>query len=155
MISARVASETEPELLALALKHQEEEIGHNTILASGRSDDKLIWDPIIEAAVDWFVGQLTRLPGVLRAVLAHLVLEAGSLVFSQAGLAAFPDSEYFSLHDEADLEHMEMGYELLRQRADWIEETVITVLDRAWQMITVVSDHIAERAQYNSAAALT
>jgi hypothetical protein len=154
MISARVTFEHDPELRALALEHQQEEIGHDKILARSRADDRRpVWDPVIEAGASWVVDQFGILPGVQRAVLAHLALEAGSLVFSQAGTRAFPDDEYFELHDEADVEHLEMGYELLRRREDWRVDDVVTVLDRAWQVIGVVSDRIAERARRDTVAA--
>ncbi|MEV6646570.1 hypothetical protein [Amycolatopsis sp. NPDC051371] len=154
MISARVTFESDPELRALALEHQEEEIGHDKILARSRADDRqLVWDPVIEAGASWFVDQFGILPGVQRAVLAHLALEAGSLVFSQAGTRAFPQDEYFDLHDEADVEHLEMGYELLRRREDWTVDAVVDVLDRAWQVIGVVSDRIAECARRDTVAA--
>ncbi|WP_328608820.1 hypothetical protein OG943_06785 [Amycolatopsis sp. NBC_00345] len=154
MISARVTFETEPALRALALEHQQEEIGHDTILARSRATDRrVVWDPVIEAGASWFVDQFAVLPGVQRAVIAHLALEAGSLVLSQAGTRAFPDDEYFTLHDEADAEHLEMGYEVLRERTDWTEEALVTVLDRAWQVIVVVSDRIAECARRDTAAA--
>jgi hypothetical protein len=154
MISARVTFESDPELRALACEHQAEEVGHDKILARSRADDReLVWDPVIEMGASWFVDQFAILPGVQRAVLAHLALEAGSLVFSQAGTKAFPDDEYFELHDEADVEHLEMGYEVLRRRTDWTPEAAITVLDRAWQVIGVVSDRIAECALRDTAAA--
>lgn len=154
MISARVTFESDPELRALALEHQEEEIGHDKILARSRAEDRqVVWDPVIEAGASWFVDQFGILPGVQRAVLAHLALEAGSLVFSQAGTRAFPQDEYFDLHDEADVEHLEMGYELLRRRSDWSVDDVVTVLDRAWQVIGVVSDRIAECARRDTVAA--
>lgn len=154
MISARVTFETDPDLRALALEHQQEEIGHDAILARSRSgDQRVVWDPVIEAGASWFVDQFAVLPGVQRAVLAHLALEAGSLVFSRAGTRAFPDDPYFNLHDEADAEHLEMGYRVLRQRGDWTVDELITVLDRAWQVITVVSDRIAECARRDTGAA--
>ncbi|SFW75895.1 hypothetical protein [Amycolatopsis australiensis] len=154
MISARVTFESDPELRALALEHQEEEVGHDKILARSRAEDRqVVWDPVIEAGASWFVDQFAILPGVQRAVLAHLALEAGSLVFSQAGTRAFPGDEYFGLHDEADVEHLEMGYEVLRRRGDWTVDEVITVLDRAWQVIGVVSDRIAECARRDTVAA--
>lgn len=147
MISARVAYETDPELRTLALEHQKEEIGHDTILADSRAEDRrLMWDPVIEAGASWFVDQFATLPSVQRAVLAHLALEAGSLALSKAGVLAFPEDPYFALHDEADVEHLDMGYQVLRERSDWTADGVITVLDRAWQVITVVSDRIAECA---------
>ncbi|AXB43386.1 hypothetical protein [Amycolatopsis albispora] len=153
MISARVTFESDPELRALALEHQEEEIGHDKILARTRAEDRrLVWDPVIESGASWFVDQFAILPSVQRAVLAHLALEAGSLVLSQAGTKAFPDDPYFELHDEADVEHLEMGYRLLRERSDWTVDELITVLDRAWQVIGVVSDRIAECARRDTAA---
>lgn len=154
MISARVTYESDPALRILALEHQKEEIGHDTILARSRSDDqRLVWDPVIESGASWFVDQFATLPGVARAVLAHLALEAGSLALSKAGVRAFPDDEYFSLHDEADAEHLDMGYRLLEERSDWTAESLIEVLDRAWQVITVVSDRIAECALRDTAVA--
>ncbi|GAB3502166.1 hypothetical protein [Amycolatopsis cihanbeyliensis] len=154
MISARVTFETDPDLRALALEHQQEEIGHDAILVRSRAgDDRVVWDPVIEAGASWFVDQFAVLPGVQRAVLAHLALEAGSLVFSRAGTRAFPEDPYFELHDEADAEHLEMGYRVLRERTDWTVDDVITVLDRAWQVITVVSDRIAECARRDTGAA--
>ncbi|WP_086851222.1 hypothetical protein [Amycolatopsis kentuckyensis] len=154
MISARVTFESDPELRALACEHQAEEVGHDKILARSRADDREpVWDPVIEMGASWFVDQFAILPGVQRAVLAHLALEAGSLVFSQAGTKAFPDDEYFELHDEADVEHLEMGYEVLRRREDWTPDAAITVLDRAWQVIGVVSDRIAECARRDTVAA--
>jgi hypothetical protein len=153
MISARVVFETDPALQALALEHQQEEIGHEKILARSRADDqRVVWDPVIEAGASWFVDQFAVLPGVQRAALAHLALEAGSLVLSQAGTKAFPGDEYFDLHDEADVEHLEMGYEVLRQRDDWTADAVVQVLDRAWQVIGVVSDRIAECARRDTSA---
>jgi hypothetical protein len=155
MISARVTFETDPDLRTLALEHQQEEIGHDAILARSRANEQLlVWDPVIEAGASWFVDQFVILPGVQRAVLAHLALEAGSLVFSQAGTRAFPDDPYFTLHDEADAEHLEMGYRLLRQRIDWTADDLIAVLDRAWQVIGVVSDRIAECARRDTGVAV-
>lgn len=155
MISARVTFETDPDLRTLALEHQQEEIGHDAILARSRAEEQLlVWDPVIEAGASWFVDQFVILPGVQRAVLAHLALEAGSLVFSQAGTRAFPDDPYFTLHDEADAEHLEMGYRLLRQRIDWTADDLIAVLDRAWQVIGVVSDRIAECARRDTGVAV-
>lgn len=154
MISARVTFETDPDLRALALEHQQEEIGHDILLANSRTDDRrVVWDPVIEAGASWFVDQFATLPGVQRTVLAHLALEAGSLVFSTAGARAFPGDPYFTLHGEADAEHLEMGYRVLRQRSDWTVADLVTVLDHAWQVITLVSDRIAECALRDTCAA--
>ena len=84
--------------------------------------------------------------------LAHLVLEAGSLTFSNAGSPAFPGNVYFALHDEEDEEHIEMGYRLLAERQEWRLGDVTELLDRAWQIITMVSDRIAELARRDTSA---
>jgi hypothetical protein len=153
MITTRATFETDPDLRALAMEHLQEEVGHDAVLARSRAEDqRVVWDPVIEAGASWFVDQFATLPGVQRAVLAHLALEAGSLVLSKAGTHVFPDDPYFTLHDEADAEHLEMGYRLLRRRTDWTEDDVITVLNRGWQVITVVSDRIAECARRDSGA---
>jgi hypothetical protein len=153
MISARVAHEVDPGLRPIALQHQQEEIGHDMILAKSRADDqRVVWDPVIEAGAAWFVDQITAGPGVHRAVLAHLALEGGSLTLSKFGLRAFPGDPYFALHDEADVEHLEMGYQILRERTDWNAEDIVTLLDRAWQVMNVVSDRIVECAVRDTAA---
>ncbi|MEU9391876.1 hypothetical protein AB0D86_17970 [Streptomyces sp. NPDC048324] len=152
MIDVRAAFETDPQLKELALQHRQEELGHNDILAdSHRTGRTPGWDPVVEAGAAWFVEQFRTLPGLHRVVLAHLVLEAGSLTFSSAGSLAFPGNAYFALHDEADEEHIEMGYRLLAERPEWRLGEVIELLDRAWQIITMVSDRIAELARRDSA----
>ncbi|WP_198035227.1 hypothetical protein [Streptacidiphilus rugosus] len=154
MIRVRAAFETDPQLRALALEHQQEEMGHNQILADSHHTGQTAgWDPVVEAGAAWFVDQLRTLPGLHRVVLAHLVLEAGSLTFSNAGSRAFPGNGYFALHDEADQEHIEMGYRLLAERQDWELRAVTDLLDRAWQIITMVSDRIAELALRDTAGA--
>lgn len=152
MIDVRAAFETDPQLKELALQHRQEELGHNDILAdSHRTGRTPGWDPVVEAGAAWFVEQFRTLPGLHRVVLAHLVLEAGSLTFSNAGSLAFPGNAYFALHDEADEEHIEMGYRLLAERPEWRLDEVIELLDHAWQIITMVSDRIAELARRDSA----
>lgn len=154
MISVRAAFETDPQLKELALEHQQEEIGHDGILADSRGSDRHAgWDPVVEAGAAWFVEQFRTLPGLHKVVLAHLVLEAGSLTFSNAGSLAFPGNAYFALHDEADEEHIEMGYRLLAERQEWQLGDVTELLDRAWQIITMVSDRIAELALRDTAVA--
>ncbi|MFJ9721779.1 hypothetical protein ACIRP3_03435 [Streptomyces sp. NPDC101209] len=152
MTEVRAAFETDPQLRELALQHRQEELGHNDILAdSHRTGRTPGWDPVVEAGAAWFVEQFRTLPGLHRVVLAHLVLEAGSLTFSNAGSLAFPGNAYFALHDEADEEHIEMGYRLLAERPEWRLDEVTELLDRAWQIITMVSDRIAELARRDSA----
>ena len=152
MISVRAEFETDPQLKELALEHQQEEIGHNGILADSHPGVRTAdWDPVVEAGGAWFVDQFRTLPGLHRVVLSHLVLEAGSLTFSNAGSRAFPGNAFFELHDEADEEHIAMGFRLLEERQEWGVDEVTELLDRAWQVIHMVSDRIAELAVRDSA----
>ena len=148
VITLRVACETDSSLQALAQQHLTEELNHNTMLAQARSDDSGgVWDPVISAAASWFVDQMLTLSGLERAVLAHLVLEGAALVFHQAGHGTYRDNEYFALHSEADQEHMEMGYRLLAEREDyWQVDEVLELLDRGWQMITLLCERMAYSA---------
>lgn len=152
VITVRVACESDSSLRALAQQHLAEEINHNAMLAQTRSGDGGgVWDPIISAASAWFVDQMLTLPGLERAVLAHLVLEGSGSVFLQAGCAAYPDNEYFALHSEADLEHLEMGYRLLAERSDsWEIDGLLQLLDRGWKMITLLCDRMAYTATRKS-----
>jgi hypothetical protein len=153
VIALRVACESDRSLQALAQQHLAEEVNHNTLLAKTRSggEDSGFWDPIISAAASWFVDQMLTLPGVERAVLAHLVLEGSGLVVLQAGCTAYPDSEYFALHSEADQEHLEMGYRLLAERVDeWQVDEVLQLLDRGWKMMMLLCERIAYSATQKS-----
>ncbi|WP_207892268.1 hypothetical protein [Streptacidiphilus pinicola] len=152
MITVRADYETDPQLKELAIEHRDEEVGHDGILAESHDTGRTaVWDPVIEAGAAWFVEQFRILPGLQKVVLAHLVLEAGSLTFSNAGSLAFPGNAYFALHDEADQEHIEMGYRLLAERQEWEPGEVTDLLDRAWQVINMVSDRIAELALRDTA----
>ena len=152
MINTRVEHETDPALRELAIQHRSEELGHDQILARSRGSDDTVWDPVIETGASWFVHRFRTLPSVSRAVLAHLALEASSLTFSQVAVQAYPDDAYFELHNEADSEHLEMGYQVLRERTDWNEREIITLLADAWEVMTTVSDHIADRALADTTA---
>jgi hypothetical protein len=152
VITLRVACETDSSLQTLAQQHLAEELNHNTMLAQTRTDERGgIWDPVIAAAASWFIDQMLTLSGVERAVLAHLVLEGSGLVFHQAGCTTYSDNGYFALHSETDLEHLEMGYRLLKERMDdWQVNEVVQLLNRGWKMITLLCDRIAYSATRES-----
>ncbi|MEV5651912.1 cupin domain-containing protein [Nocardia sp. NPDC052254] len=147
VIAARVVGESDGPARVLADEHLAEEIGHHRLLADIREDRDAHWDPVIAAVSSWFVDRMSTGPSVERTVLAHLVLEGSGMVFHAAGVHAFTSSRYFQLHDGADAEHLEMGYRALAEDRDWSVETVRSALGQGWQMMELLSDRIADRAQ--------
>jgi len=66
------------------------------------------------------------------------------MVFHEAALPAFGDGEYFRLHDGAEAEHVDMGYRALATRRDWSVDEVLAILCEGWQMMTLLSDRVAQ-----------
>jgi quercetin dioxygenase-like cupin family protein len=144
IVAARVVAETDGGSRLLALEHLAEEQGHNRLLDRARADRPALRDPVISAVSSWFVDRMSFAGSVERTVLAHLVLEGSGMVFHAAALPAFGDGEYFRLHDGADAEHLDMGYRALATRRDWSVEEVLAILRDGWQMMTLLSDRVAE-----------
>ncbi|MFE9500632.1 cupin domain-containing protein [Streptomyces collinus] len=149
IITERVASEKDAPLQALAFEHMREELGHNKLLEKSRNagQTERSWDPVIAAVAAWFLDRMKSASSVERTVLSHLVLEGSGLIFHTSGNFSFPDNEYFSLHDSADVEHLEMGYQALNERNDWTMAQVSEVLHQGWKMMTLLCDRIAFLAQ--------
>lgn len=144
VVTLRVACERDAELRHLAQEHLAEELNHNVLLARSRGGaGPDAWDPVVAAASSWFVDRMFSGSGIERVVLAHLVLEGSGMVFHQAGRSTYQESAYFAVHDEADEEHLEMGYRLLQERSDWQVHEVVRTLDQGWEMITLLCDRVA------------
>lgn len=144
VVTARVVAETDAGSRLLAQEHLAEEQGHNRLLDRVRAGRPARRDPVISAVSSWFVDRMSFACSVERTVLAHLVLEASGMVFHGAALPAFGDGEYFRLHDGADAEHLDMGYRALATRRDWSVDEVLAILRDGWQMMTLLSDRMAE-----------
>jgi quercetin dioxygenase-like cupin family protein len=144
VVTARVVAETDGRSRLLAQEHLAEEQGHNRLLDRARAGRPARRDPLISAVSSWFVDRMSFAGSVERTVLAHLVLEASGMVFHAAALPAFGDGEYFRLHDGAEAEHLEMGYRELAARRDWSVDEVLAILGDGWQMMTLLSDRVAE-----------
>lgn len=144
IVTARVVAETDDPSRLLAQEHLAEEQGHNQLLDRARAGRPARRDPVISAVSCWFVDRMSFAGSVERTVLAHLVLEASGMVFHAAALPAFGDSDYFRLHDGAEAEHLEMGYRALATRRDWSVDEVLAILCDGWQMMTLLSDRMAE-----------
>ena len=146
VVSARVVAEIDGGSRLLAQEHLADEQGHDRLLDRARAGRPARRDPVISAVSSWFVDRMAFAGSVERTVLAHLVLEGSGMVFHAAALPAFGDYEYFRLHDGADAGHLDMGYRELATRRDWSVDEVLAILDDGWQMMTLLSDRIAECA---------
>lgn len=146
VVTARVVAETDDGSRLLAQEHLAEELGHNRLLDRARAGRPARRDPVISAVSSWFIDRMSFAGSVERTVLAHLVLEASGMVFHAAALPAFGDVEYFRLHEGADAEHLDMGYRALATRRDWSVDEVLAILRDGWQMMTLLSDRVAECA---------
>lgn len=144
IVTARVVAETDDRSRLLAQEHLAEEQGHNLLLHRARAARPARRDPVISAVCSWFVDRMSFAGSIERTVLAHLVLEGSGMVFHAAALPAFGDGEYFRLHDGAEAEHLDMGYRALAARRDWSVDDVLAILRDGWEMMTLLSDRIAE-----------
>lgn len=144
VVTARVVAETDDRSRLLAQEHLAEEQGHNRLLDRSRAGRPARRDPVISAVSSWFVDRMSFAGSVERTVLAHLVLEGSGMVFHTAALPAFGDGDYFRLHEEADASHLDMGYRALATRRDWSVDEVLAILRDGWQMMTLLSDRMAE-----------
>jgi len=144
VVTARVVAETDDGSRLLAQEHLAEEHGHNRLLDRARAGRPARRDPVISAMSSWFVDRMSFAGTIERTVLAHLVLEASGMVFHEAALPAFGDGEYFRLHDGAEAEHVDMGYRALATRRDWSVDEVLAILCEGWQMMTLLSDRVAQ-----------
>ncbi|MBW4575129.1 MAG: hypothetical protein KME08_07580 [Aphanothece sp. CMT-3BRIN-NPC111] len=147
-ILTRSAFTEDRQFAQLFKKHLDEEYGHNTNLAAERGDAvQIVWDPILEATSNWFAWKMLTLDNTEKTVLVHLVLEVGSSAFSTIAnpiMAAFQDTEYFAIHDEADEDHQEMGLDLLIDLEQKTYDRLMQIQKEGWDMLNVLCARIAE-----------
>lgn len=147
ILYTRVTFAKQPLYKQLAIKHLSEEVGHHDILHSSRDGrPRGLQDATIDGAAAWFIEQMIFLSDAERTVIIHFVLEGSSLVFSNAFKDYFEDSQYFSIHSVADEDHFQMGVDFLEKENDVNYEILHEVLDKAWAMITLLCDRMAELA---------
>jgi quercetin dioxygenase-like cupin family protein len=144
VVTARVVAETDVGSRLLAQQHLAEELGHNRLLDQARAGRPARRDPVIAAVSSWFIDRMSFASSVERTVLAHLVLEGSGMVFHAAALTAFGDGEYVRRHDGAEAEHLDLGYRALATQRDWSVDEVLAILRDGWQMMTLLSDRLAE-----------
>lgn len=149
-ILARSATTDAPRFSELFRQHLEEEFGHDRRLARDLGAvHAFTFDPILEAGGNWFCWKMVTGDATEKLVLVHLVLEVGSDLFSahaaQAGIG-MRRTDYFTLHDAVDDEHVHMGTALLDKLDPITYQRLMKVQSDGWSMLELISTRIAELA---------
>ncbi len=139
---ARQASCVDKKYLPTFTKHFEEELGHDDLLMQ-RKNIKTEKDAVLTASSSWFVWQMFVRDNIEKVVLVHLVLELSGDFYHELAKEHFEgdvDSDFFSIHAEADEFHANMGVDLLVDLSDENYKQLKDVVKQSWQMLTVMVD---------------
>lgn len=154
LLAARVASAPLTDYGAAAREHLEEEFNHDMqLLAQRGGKPAVIQDPAMEAIATWFLHRMLTGSEAEKVVLMHLVLEESSRVFHSSARDAFADMDHFRLHEEADEDHTEAGFQLLERNGPLDLSVLAPALDTGWRMMQLICDRMSELAQEPSAFA--
>jgi quercetin dioxygenase-like cupin family protein len=126
-------------------EHLAEEFGHNKMLGVS-GNERIAKDPIWQATSAWFSHQMLALDNSGKAVV-NLAVETCGFHFHTLAKPVFSSdesAEYFSLHSEADDEHMELGVDLLAGQHPDTYARLLALLDRSWDMMLAVTTRFAE-----------
>jgi quercetin dioxygenase-like cupin family protein len=150
LLLLRGATTMDPKFSPLFEQHLGEEYDHATQLAADRAGALVeLWDPILDAAANWFVGRMLVLDSAEKAVLIHLVLEVGSRVFHEVAnplLSPYGETDFFAVHEEADAEHEAMILAPLEGLDSAVYERLFAVQQQGWDMLNALCTRIAELA---------
>jgi quercetin dioxygenase-like cupin family protein len=148
-IQARAAFTDDRRFSALAQQHLAEERGHNTQLAADRGGRSEVgWDPLLEGMASWFAWKMVALDSAEKTVLIHLVLEAAGATFhafAQPIMAAYQETDYFSLHGVDD-EHEAMARQQLAGLAPETYRRLLRVQQEGWDMFNALCARMAALA---------
>ncbi|GAB7262400.1 cupin domain-containing protein [Dickeya ananatis] len=113
MVLARQALCITPALQEEYQRHFMEEVGHDELLRVRYEINDEVYDPILEAAGNWFVSQMYQQDEAGKVVVVHLVVESSGHVFGLATSEIFHkpevEGDYFDVHAEADDDHRSIG----------------------------------------------
>ena len=151
IIMSRYVYSSEASYFNLAKEHLNEEFGHNVNLEKSRKGELIpIWDPLLEATSTWFNSKMLNYSDAERTVLVHLVLEGASNVFHKVAdpiMQSYKETDHFSVHNEEDPGHMEMGYKLLENLDENTYKQLYKVLKEGWDMFNLLSERMAELSE--------
>ncbi|NOH70582.1 cupin domain-containing protein [Vibrio pectenicida] len=151
MVLARASTMTEKTFEHMTMSHLEDELGHNRQLKANRDDFTEVFDPVLEAASNWFVSQMHTASELEKVVLVHLVVEASAVFFYQHVKPALADSSthaHFDLHSVLDDEHVRMGYEFIETVDVDDGQALFNIQNKGWAMLMTVMSRIADLTVY-------
>ncbi|MEH2920527.1 cupin domain-containing protein [Samsonia erythrinae] len=147
MVLARQAMCIDKALLEEYTRHFNEEVGHDALLRDRYNITEEAYDPILEAAGNWFVSQMYQLDEAEKIVVVHLVVESSGHVF---GLATSPifhpqaqEGDYFELHAEADDDHRSIGVSYLNSLPVAKINSLKAICRQAWDQMDLVHERLA------------
>ncbi|KZM73337.1 cupin domain-containing protein [Nocardia terpenica] len=127
--------------------HLAEELGHDELLSTGFGVRAPAYDPILEAASNWFVAQMYGRDEAEKIVIVHMVVEASGHVFGTAAQPIFEtraaEGSYFDVHAEADDGHACLGQEYLANLSEARLRELRAICEKAWDQMDLVHDRIA------------
>ncbi len=134
----------DPAYHSLFLKHLQEELGHDELLAA-RSHKHRNHDPILHATSMWFCNQMIILDNLEKTALVHLVLELSGTYYHEMAKKKLgreaPD--YYEVHTEVDDIHAQMGADLLRGQPAEVYRRLHNVIDKGWSMLDAMTQRVA------------
>ncbi|WNO10752.1 cupin domain-containing protein [Teredinibacter sp. KSP-S5-2] len=154
MVISRVLNTQDPCHEALAWDHFMEELGHNKDLSESRDNATTVFDPVLESSSAWFQNIIPSLSDLEKVVLVHLVVEASATFFYKhvkPAMDGTASSEHFTAHNIDDHEHVQMGYQFIRETPITDVKPLLDIQEKGWAMLSVVMGRIADLVVHYSA----
>lgn len=151
MIYARQSLCTDKALLPIYTKHLHEEFGHNELLRTDYQLEGTAYDPILEAASQWFIGKMLSADEAEKVVVIHMVVESSGHIFGEKTKEIFThkkqiQASYFAIHSQADEDHSAMGFDYLQRRSPCEFPKLLETCRQAWDQMNLVHERIAMMA---------
>jgi quercetin dioxygenase-like cupin family protein len=151
MIYARQALCTDKALLPIYTRHLHEEFGHSELLRTDYQLDGTAYDPILEAASQWFIAKMLSADEAEKVVVVHMVVESSGHIFGEKSKGIFTqkkpiEESYFEIHSEADEDHSAMGLDYLQRRPPSEFPKLLETCRQAWDQMNLVHERIAVMA---------
>lgn len=122
---------------SLFLKHLNEELGHDALLAQEARLSETRADAAIEACASWFLYRTVTGDNLERLVITHCVLERSAHAFHTIASQLF-SSAYFYAHAVADDAHHNMGMNELKSISEDTYRRLLEASAKPWDMLELM-----------------